>query len=40
MKFQDSQNKQDFKTEASLRIAPFVQISTIIWQFIELNIFK
>ena len=37
MKFQDSQN---FKTEAFLRINPFVQISTIIWQFIELNIFK
>ena len=36
MKFHESQNKQDFKTETSLRIAAFVQISTIIcliWSF-------
>ena len=38
MKFHKSQNKQDFKTETSLRIAAFVQISTIIcliWSFCD-----
>ena len=34
MKFHESQNKQDFKTETSLRIATFVQISSISWQFV------
>ena len=39
MKFLKSQNKQDFKTETSLRIATFVKILTKIWQFVYLDLF-